>query len=830
MAIPELVPKRNDKGEEITINIQRTSLGIDALARFFCNTYDEVKAVEGDGFDVIVIGSGMYGSYFASKIFTFSTEQGKQIRVLVLEAGPFVISEHFQNLTNAGDIFGIPEQVLVDDNRKNIISAASTLSQNGDLVKHHKCVGGKSLFWGGWSPELTDEDLKLWPKEVRDYLKTSSPDDGYNFINKEIGVYPDTDFIKGALSQTLLEKVKQIIIDNKVKGLNNAIIAPIAAQGESPESGLFSFDKFSSLPLLTYAIREDIELARRSNPDINNIDPYRNIFLVPNTEVIKLETKDGIVSEVLVVQKSLIDDGKQSEVQRLKIKPSGQVVLAANTVNSTRLALNSFPRPSVLGDELMGRNLMVHVRGNYFWKLNKTEVESWGTPLPARLETTALHITGSTDKISDLGINRKGQYHFQFYAVGSKGVPTFPKNEDPEQFLYRMLPNFDDIQAVEEAQNSDDFFIGIRTTGEFFGDKNSPLGNPDKSWIGVNPPLGSASDNDTYFENGQPISIPKTYINLIETAADQKVRSAQTKAAQDLIKVFSTTAQPLKKNDEDRNEDGVGTTFHESGTLWMDIDYNKSVTDINGRFHHVANAYVVDQSIFPTVGSANPVPTGLALSRMVARSLMERFQEGANDANEEGFTYLYSGDLSTWIIREGSDFRNFDNVKVFEAGKGTDGKSTNLGIAYFPTEYADFTLKLEWKAFSITANSGIFLRMPTPTNLDDNFYNETVEIQIDERGYDFKNNIYGSPLHKTGAVYEIIAARQWAAKTVSAFDTPGFWNSYEITVKGPRITVLLNNKLVSEGDLPNSKRNRGFVGIQCHTDIVHFRNIRIKEL
>jgi len=69
------------------------------------------------------------------------------------------------------------------------------------------------------------------------------------------------------------------------------------------------------------------------------------------------------------------------------------------------------------------------------------------------------------------------------------------------------------------------------------------------------------------------------------------------------------------------SRDGLGTTYHESGTLWMGDDPATSVTDTNGRFHHVANAYCVDQALFPTVGSANPVLTGLTLTRKIAEHI-----------------------------------------------------------------------------------------------------------------------------------------------------------------------------------------------------------------
>ena len=63
---------------------------------------------------------------------------------------------------------------------------------------------------------------------------------------------------------------------------------------------------------------------------------------------------------------------------------------------------------------------------------------------------------------------------------------------------------------------------------------------------------------------------------------------------------------------------GLGTTYHESGTLWMGDAPASSVTNSFGRFHHINNAYACDQSLFPTVGSVNPVLTGLTLARRIA--------------------------------------------------------------------------------------------------------------------------------------------------------------------------------------------------------------------
>src|SRR5258708_20725480 len=54
------------------------------------------------------------------------------------------------------------------------------------------CVGGRSLFWGGWSPPLTDADLANWPNEVSADLKSAT---GYAATPQEIGTAGSTDFI-----------------------------------------------------------------------------------------------------------------------------------------------------------------------------------------------------------------------------------------------------------------------------------------------------------------------------------------------------------------------------------------------------------------------------------------------------------------------------------------------------------------------------------------------------------------------------------------------------------------------------------------------------------
>ena len=56
-------------------DVQRTSFSLDVLGRFVCSTYEE--ATTNPDFDVVVIGSGMYGSYAAAKIYSESAKPGR---------------------------------------------------------------------------------------------------------------------------------------------------------------------------------------------------------------------------------------------------------------------------------------------------------------------------------------------------------------------------------------------------------------------------------------------------------------------------------------------------------------------------------------------------------------------------------------------------------------------------------------------------------------------------------------------------------------------------------------------------------------------------------
>ena len=74
-------------------------------------------------------------------------------------------------------------------------------------------------------------------------------------LEREIGVDPSTDYITGALYTALRTKLNAVAA--RVGNIDPSVEeAPLAVQGQPPASGLFSFDKYSSAPILIDAIRE----------------------------------------------------------------------------------------------------------------------------------------------------------------------------------------------------------------------------------------------------------------------------------------------------------------------------------------------------------------------------------------------------------------------------------------------------------------------------------------------------------------------------------------------------------------------------------------------
>ncbi len=570
MPLPRLVPATG------AVAVQETSLAVDALARNVCSTWQEATANGGLPFSVVVVGAGAYGGYLAAKL----AELQPQRRILVLEAGPYLVGEHVQNLGPVG--LGVPSAIdpVQDPGTPRELVWGLPWRGNTEFPGTAYCCGGKSLYWGGWCPRLTPADLAQWPAAVTAGLQAE-----YDRVESELGVVPGTDFLSGDLLAQLQARIAALLpgmsnLDPTLPG-GPLEAAPIAVQGSAPASGLFSFDKYSSMPLLVTAIRRDSECS-----DFD--DAQRRLFLVPRCHVIRVIVRNKTAEAVEVDAAGIRTT--------LPLAPGAQVVLAAGAIETTRIALLSSPTP------LMGRNLMAHLRTDLAFRIRRTALPSSG-PL---VQTAALLVRGAT---------AGRRFHLQLTASTSAG--------GSDALLYQMIPDLDILDKQLANVDPDWVTLTIRGIGEMVPDTASPTPNAVGSWMDLSP-----HEVDEY-------GVPRAYVHLQLRPGDLTTWTAMDQTAQDLAEAIAqaphdiqylydggwqTQPYPLQRPFPSWHW-GLGTTYHEAGTLWMGAGAANSVTTDLGRFHHVQNLYACDQSLFPTVGSVNPVLTGTTLARRLARQL-----------------------------------------------------------------------------------------------------------------------------------------------------------------------------------------------------------------
>ena len=125
----------------------------------------------------------------------------------------------------------------------------------------------------------------------------------------------------------------------------------------------------------------------------------------------------------------------------------------------------------------------------------------------------------------------------------------------------------------------------------------------------------------------------------------------------------------------------------------MGDDPDTAVTDVNGQFHHVTNASCADQALFTTIGSANPVLTGLTLARKVAEHVVSRHL-GHPEAGPAAPRSLLPAD--GWHASPYSGMRVVDSSAD---GVVETDPYAGIGLYWLADTFEDFELSVQWKAF-----------------------------------------------------------------------------------------------------------------------------------
>src|SRR5712692_4709364 len=792
MPLRPLVPTTGS----LPFDVQETTFSHDIMGRYVCSNWAEVAAAQAGGypFDVVVIGAGMFGGYCAEKLYRLGARSG--LRILILEAGAFLLPSHIQNLPQrlGGDVGG-PKYLRQRDDANgtlNIVWGMPWIS-NERFPGLAYCVGGRSLFWGGWSPRLTNADLANWPAAAVTYLNDKPPGQplgGYATTEEETGVSPTTDYISGPLYDALKKAFDAA--KPSVPQLTEVNEAPLAVLGAPPAPGVFPFDKFSSAPFLIDAIRNDV-----GNPTAYG-DLARRIFLVPRTQVLRLNLSGSAVTSLDV----------SSEGQRFNF-PLAQgcaVVIANGSIEATRLALDGLGvGTGQFGSPRVG-NLMAHVRSNITVRIRRSAL-GVTTPLET-LETAALIVRGSA-------LGRR--FHLQVTAAAVAGT-------DPEKNLFSMIPDIDILHSIVANQEPNWIVITFRGIGEM-EDQRTLNPNSAMSWIDL------SSEVDAW-------GVRRAYVNLVATAADRQLWTAMDKAAFDLANQLAGSptnieylvggkfipTQPKPAPDGSGFwQDFLGTTHHEAGTLFMGSP-GSSITDTSGKFHNVANAYVAGPALFPTLGSANPSLTALTLARHTAETIV---QTGRTLGPPQGAFLPLSLNAKDWKMMQ--DQGSVAGVVHYGDVLETVGSPNQLSYGlycYLKETFANFRLWVEWRVARLDDNSGVYIRIPPPTtpNALTAADQEGYEVQIDERGYDSATNTTGNAIQRTSAIYKLCAPTAFPSSPI------GTWNSFLIEANGPTLKVTLNGQLVVTCN--GNRRTSGHIALQAHhgTSRAQFRNLQLEKL
>ena len=834
---------------------QRTDFSLDVLGRFVCNGLDEAmqstdkaKYPDARPFDVVVAGGGSFGAVLAAHVFNNDTTHSR--RVLVLDGGPMLLPEHVQNLPMLG--IAAPTAVPNDPGfvREFVWGFPWQTNVKGGFPGLAYCLGGRSVFWGGWSPQLLPAERPTtanpghpnpWPSTLVDELEKPLPngDPGYfRQAAEQIGTTETNDFIHGklhsALRRQLFEGINDGVVPKAVPLAELPLLldgvppskedlfkleAPLAVEGNPPRSGFFPINKFSSVPLLAQAARTAREESVQGFPSSDGADVRRRFMVVPNCHVVRLIT--DVAGGHAHVTGVLTSQGF------VPLPPHGVAVLALGTIECARVALLSFG--GITNYSLVGTNLMTHLRSNMAIRVPRTALKHL-SPAVKDLEQSALFLKGRHTH----GDGSVGHFHLQITASsGGGGLAT---NSDAE--LFQKVPDVD-LQRPFRAADLNHVVLTLRSIGE-----TQPQ-NPQSRVTLKLDALDEAHVPRAFVEVGDPRE-PEGAGDSPQTKNDRDLWKAMDQTAEDVAKVFNGGTLPEVLSN---GRDGMGTTHHEAGPLWLGTDATKSVTDPDGRFHFVDNAYVAGPALFPAVGSPNPMLTGTALARRTADRLLATMPHPVAPAPEPGFTYLFDGTTtafrqwqragtsfgsSTFILADGA-------IVAYPAGE-------YAVLVYAPKGFSNFILRLQVRLDAPDDNSGVFVRFRYPfrkwADLESNPAVQlnrarVAEVTGFEAQIDDLASLDGADKHRTGAIYDVEigagAGKQQYQRPPAL--TAGVWHDCEIEVSGDLYKVRVDGQLTTTFQNTDAQRGRpasagpffGFLGVQSHTGLTAFRHIRIKE-
>lgn len=170
---------------------------------------------------------------------------------------------------------------------------------------------------------------------------------------------------------------------------------------------------------------------------------------------------------------------------------------------------------------------------------------------------------------------------------------------------------------------------------------------------------------------------------------------------------------------------------------------------------------------------------------------------------------------STWTVRDGM---------LICSGKP-------IGELRTTRMYQNFIMEVEWRHMKPKGNAGIFVWADDITARGVPFH-RSIEVQVLENAY---GNSSGHTTH--GDIFPIHGAKMTpingrggsrAFPTEERSKPSPEWNHYRIECRDGALSLAVNGKVVTRGK--DCSPRKGYICIESEGGVVHYRNMRIKEL
>ena len=527
-----------------------------------CPYVTSLDELRGQKLDCLIVGSGPAGTAVAEQLYT----QSRHLRIGVLERGPVLTTSHISNvLRPQGDVSGLHEPTLIRDQaraafieRHQVKPWTGAFQDEGMMIM---AFGGRGIVAGAHLPRFYEDDLSghgqdehaRWPisqKVLESYYQLAE-----NRRHVSFGE------CKGQMQTWALCQLQRMNAHEPPWGVD-------VRSGTNTDISL-GYDSAASR-LWDLLIQDD----SRAHGDIEK----RRLFLVTNAYAHRLVLSEGRdrVTAVCCYNTRHAPPEPPLLPTPIELTKFRSVVLAASTIESTRLALLSGigdgPEPN---EPVLGHYLAEHifVRATMY-----------------RPRVTA----NPHDQFINLvipPINAEPVNRFHIHVVG--GPSAQPGHTD--QVMVRLTG-----EAAMDPRHENH----VRLTHDG-GTRGQDAWQVPKADV-----VFSLSERDLN-RTGQMIVAMRTVATALGGTLPEKM-------------------EPLPP----------GRSHHEGGTLRMGVDPAASVVDPNGRFHQVKNLFAADASVFPNIGVANPMLTITAVAYHVAanveRTLAARPEATAGAAASAG--------------------------------------------------------------------------------------------------------------------------------------------------------------------------------------------------